>query len=250
MGDDTQGLACFLYSAILSRGPSNVHKDMESFDANVKLMGQHNYCSQEMVNLLLVGKAVPHVFDGTKELDGLTLNGISCSTEIGFFSLFEHYRSIEVGSLLKNPKYPVWVVCSESHFSVFFSANLDALEVIVYDTITASLLSIWQNSEGSKEIDLYYYDELAKQDETIRLSVSWKNSNSHCGKGPMDPSIDLTPPLEHCIRTKWPQAVVDWNGSDPVRGHLDLRKMLIFISDSLISKASAHVIRHRTLLGS
>ena len=35
-----------------------------------------------MVNLLLVGKAVPHVFDGTKELDGLTLNGISCSTEV------------------------------------------------------------------------------------------------------------------------------------------------------------------------
>eukprot|EP00960_Hanusia_phi_P076173 768524-Hanusia_phi.AAC.6 len=87
--------------------------------------------SQEMVNLLLVGKAVPNVFDGTKELDGLTLNGITCKTEIGFFSLFEHYRSIEVGSLLKNPKYPVWVVCSESHFSVFFSSNLNALEVIM-----------------------------------------------------------------------------------------------------------------------
>ena len=35
-----------------------------------------NARSQEMVNLLLVGRAVPNVFDGVKDLDGLVLTGI------------------------------------------------------------------------------------------------------------------------------------------------------------------------------
>ena len=38
-----------------------------------QLMGAHNYCSQEMVNLLLVGRAVGNVFDGDKDLDGTIL---------------------------------------------------------------------------------------------------------------------------------------------------------------------------------
>ena len=28
---------------------------------------------------------------------------------------------IQVGSNLKDPEYPIWVVCSESHFTVLFS---------------------------------------------------------------------------------------------------------------------------------
>ena len=35
--------------------------------------------------------------------------------EIGFLTLFEHYKSIEVGRFFKNPRYPVWVVCSERY---------------------------------------------------------------------------------------------------------------------------------------
>ena len=27
---------------------------------------------------------------------------------------------------------------------------------------------------------------------------------------------DLVPPLEHCIRTKWRDAGVDWNGSERI----------------------------------
>jgi hypothetical protein len=53
-----------LYSAVLSRGVLNVVKDMGSGEGNEaaggggQLMGAHNYCSQEMVNLLLIGRAV------------------------------------------------------------------------------------------------------------------------------------------------------------------------------------------------
>lgn len=62
----------------------------------------------------------------------------------------------KVGSYLKTPRYPVWVVCSESHFSVLFS-------------LKKNLLSDWK---AEKNFDLYYYDGLANQEDLIRLSVS------------------------------------------------------------------------------
>ena len=85
------------------------------------LMGAHGYCSQEMVHLLLVGKATSNTFDGDKVLDEMTvLKGIHKRSDIGLLSLFEHYDSIVVGDHLKNPRYPIWLVCSESHFTVLF----------------------------------------------------------------------------------------------------------------------------------
>lgn len=38
-------------------------------------------------------------------------------------SLFEHYQSCSVGEHLKTPLFPIWLVCSESHFSVLFSEH-------------------------------------------------------------------------------------------------------------------------------
>ena len=52
-----------------------------------------------------------------------------------------------------------------------------------------------------------YYDELGRQDEPIKLSLE------------LQPAVpvevtDMTPPLEHCLRTRWPGAKVDWNGTE------------------------------------
>ena len=38
-------------------------------EAKGTLIGCHGYCTQEMVNLLLTGRAVSNVFDGDVELD-------------------------------------------------------------------------------------------------------------------------------------------------------------------------------------
>ena len=191
------GVIVTLYSAILSRGVANVADDMASFEgAEAQLMGAHNYCSQEMVNLLLVGRAVGNVFDGDRQLEGATLKGIALQGEVGLLTLFEHYGSMEVGSLLKQPKVPIWVVCSESHFSVCFAPA----------QIAAGY------SGGT--LELYYYDGLSKQDAPILLTVTWQGG---ADKLPMeDYDRDMTPPLEHCIRTRWPAAQIDWNGTDPI----------------------------------
>ena len=60
--------------------------------------------------------------DETKDEDkgSTVLKGVEQRSDVGLLSLFEHYKSIVVGKNLKYPKYPIWVVCSESHFTVLF----------------------------------------------------------------------------------------------------------------------------------
>ncbi|XP_061540604.1 probable ubiquitin carboxyl-terminal hydrolase MINDY-4 isoform X4 [Phycodurus eques] len=157
---ETGELGCLLLtiSAVLSRSIDKMRKDMDV--AATALIGAHGYCTQELVNLLLVGRAVSNVFDGDVELDSgsgksTLLKGIKAHCNIGLLSLFEHYNVFKVGDYLKNPLFPIWVVCSESHFSVLFGLQGELL----------------RNPDKGLEFDLYYYDGLANQQEEIRLTV-------------------------------------------------------------------------------
>uniref|UniRef100_A0A8B9WKT8 Ubiquitin carboxyl-terminal hydrolase MINDY n=1 Tax=Bos mutus grunniens TaxID=30521 RepID=A0A8B9WKT8_BOSMU len=191
------GCVLLTLSAILSRSTELVRQDFDVPTSH--LIGAHGYCTQELVNLLLTGKAVSNVFNDVVELDsgsrGVTLlKGISTRSDIGFLSLFEHYNVCQVGCFLKTPRFPIWVVCSESHFSVLFSQQLE-------------LLRDWR---AERLFDLYYYDGLANQQEQIRLTVDTTQTV------PEDRDNGLVPPLELCIRTKWKGASVNWNGSEPI----------------------------------
>ena len=75
---------------------------------NTPLIGAHGYCSQEMVNLLLTGRAVSNTFDGHITLSE---SGVSRSHEndikgsfnivqwIGIFVCFIRYRQVFFCSL-------------------------------------------------------------------------------------------------------------------------------------------------------
>ncbi|CAI9160419.1 unnamed protein product [Rangifer tarandus platyrhynchus] len=191
------GCVLLTLSAILSRSTELVRQDFDVPTSH--LIGAHGYCTQELVNLLLTGKAVSNVFNDVVELDSgngniTLLKGISSRSDIGFLSLFEHYNVCQVGCFLKTPRFPIWVVCSESHFSVLFSQQLE-------------LLRDWRTE---RLFDLYYYDGLANQQEQIRLTVDTTQTI------PEDRDNGLVPPLELCIRTKWKGASVNWNGSEPI----------------------------------
>jgi len=185
------GCILLLYSVILTHGIDKIRSEMD--EEGARLLGLHGYCTQEMINLLLQGVATSNAFDNDINLGETTLlRGISKQSEVGLLSLFEHYDSIKIGEYYKNPKYPVWIICSESHFTVLFS--------------------ILQNSFAySKMFDLYYYDGLANQDEVIKLTI-----NLHVPCKESDLVGSLVPPLEHCIRTKWHKASIDWNNTDPI----------------------------------
>ncbi|KAK3540377.1 hypothetical protein QTP70_030212 [Hemibagrus guttatus] len=181
------GCVLLIISAVLSRTIPMVSGDMDVPTST--LIGAHGYCTQELVNLLLCGRAVSNVFDNEMKLDSgngnfTLLKGIRERCDIGLLSLYEHYNICKVGSYLKNPRFPIWVVCSESHFSVLFSPSED---------LTSSQWS-------PREFDLYYYDGLANQQEPIRLTVYPDSALKMLEAEEAD--SDLTPPLELCIRTR------------------------------------------------
>ena len=193
---ESPGCILLLYSALLSRGLAAAEKDM---DSGSQLIGAHGYCTQEMVNLLLTGRAVSNVFNGDMQLNSggdmaILLKGVPSVSDVGLLSLFEHYGSCTVGSHLKEPEFPIWVVCSESHFTVLFNTN-------------RNLMKDWRLE---KKFDLLYYDGLSRQEELIRLTI-----DTRTGVSPQHNS-SLVPPLELCVRTRWSRALVDWNGTDPI----------------------------------
>ncbi|CAI0562727.1 unnamed protein product [Linum tenue] len=117
------GALLFLISALLSRGLDNVQSDRD--DPSLPLVtAPFGHASQEIVNLLLCGQAVANVFDGRMDLGGgMFLKGISSGVEVGFLTLLESLNFCKVGHHLKTPKWPIWVIGSESHYTVLFALD-------------------------------------------------------------------------------------------------------------------------------
>jgi hypothetical protein len=207
------GVLLFLLSALLSRTVEGVRSDMDV--ATSPLIGGHGYCQQELVNLLLIGYAHSNVFDGVVEMgdDAPPLRGNPTRSELGYLTLFEALNPshIQVGQNYKEPRRPIFVVCSESHYSVLFSTSPE----------TASLPGPVE--AGSAE--MHYYDELGRQDEGVVLTLTMDADAVEACAG-RDPNDDAeaaaawkensVPPLELVLRTRWPAARVDWNGTDPI----------------------------------
>jgi len=194
------GLALLLYSVIWTRGPDSI-KERDADDPKTAVMiGGHGYCTQELVNLMVFGRAYSNVFDGTKRLgsakDGwCVLQGAPRRAQVGFLSLFEAFKCLEVGARYKGPNFPVWIVCAESHYSVLF-----AMDPAV------------DPRDSERSLDLYYFDQLARQNDKIRLTVVPKQLPAHLSTG-FEESESM---IDRCIRTKWKDATIDWNGTEPI----------------------------------
>ena len=60
------GVIGLIYSCLLTRGVEQIAKDTDY--PGCTLLGAHGYCTQELVNLLVVGRATSNVFDGDRHL--------------------------------------------------------------------------------------------------------------------------------------------------------------------------------------
>lgn len=144
------GVATFCYSCALSHGLDKLEKTMglsgDGSGFQEPLVGGYDYASQAFVNLALTGVATSQVFDGSKRLGGgRSVHGVPRQSEIGFLTRMEKHGHIEVGSYYKNPKLPIWVIQSESHYSCIFSLDARAIE----------------QEPGC--VDLLWYDELGNK---------------------------------------------------------------------------------------
>lgn len=90
-------------------------------DPNTTMTSQFGHSSQELMNLLLTGRAVSNVFDNSMTIsDSLMCHGIQSRSDIGYLTILESLRYCEVGGNYKSPSFPIWIVASTGHFSVLF----------------------------------------------------------------------------------------------------------------------------------
>jgi ubiquitin carboxyl-terminal hydrolase MINDY-3/4 len=120
----------------------------------IKLITASFSCSQEVINLLIHGKALSNTFNNDYNVDNG--HGLSFRNDIGFLSSKEVYaKNYKVGSYLKTPKYPIWIVNIGKRFSILFCLKIN-------------LMNDWKLE---KLFDLYYFDASIGQDEQIKLTL-------------------------------------------------------------------------------
>ena len=117
------GVIIFLMSLVLTRGISNIRSDMD--DEYNSMVGQFGHSNQDLINLLLSGRATSNVFDGSMPMGdtGLMLKGIVRTNDVGYLTQLEALRYCQVGSYYKIPSLPIWVLGSSSHFTILFSLS-------------------------------------------------------------------------------------------------------------------------------
>ncbi|KAH6939718.1 hypothetical protein HPB50_020954 [Hyalomma asiaticum] len=119
---------------------------LSTFTSKAALQEYYSSCVfKEVVNLLLVGKAVTNVFDnklcfGNEETT--VLRGITSRSNIGLLSLYEHYKSCKVGSYYKDPKYPIWIVLNPT-------AGISNEDVVMTPPLELCIRTRWQGASVS-----------------------------------------------------------------------------------------------------
>ena len=233
---DGPGIALLLYSVALTRGIAMLGRDA---DFPTPLIGVNGYCSQELVNLLLIGRAHSNVFDGEKNVGGdenegeatngggegcgVRLKGVPRRSLVGFLTLFERQGAegtlLTVGSYYKRPCTAVFVVQSESHYSVLWAqggppADLlwDPSDRLPGDPMPDAGCGDEEDEElppaqlaDGDSIELNYYDQMAERSDAVRLTLR----RAARGAEP-----EHAAPLELVIKTRWPAAEIDWNGEE------------------------------------
>ena len=129
-GSEITSLTLLEYGAsiVATRSVHIIRSEMD--DPTTHLIERFGHCSQELLNLMLIGKAFSNVFDREKTM-GILLRGIpdDATVSVGLLSELEHLRYVTVGTKLKNPELPFWVLGSSTHYTVLFSFDKSVCDV-------------------------------------------------------------------------------------------------------------------------
>ncbi|OQR81162.1 hypothetical protein ACHHYP_16690 [Achlya hypogyna] len=133
-----KGVLSFVYSMVLTRGVSRLRGDMDDIESSLT-MGQFGHGTQELLNLMLTGRATSNVFDGSVPMGdtGLVLRGVAARPIVGYLTHLEALRYCAVGSFFKTPMSPVWVLGSASHFTVLFADDPGLVQESASDALLA-----------------------------------------------------------------------------------------------------------------
>lgn len=177
------GALLFLISALLSRGLENVSEDMDD-PSQPLVTSPFGHASQEIVNLLLSGRAVANVFDGNMDLGGgMFVKGISTTVEVGFLTLLESFNFCKVGQYLKYPHWPIWVIGSESHYTVLFTLDSKVQEENELENREAQIRRAFDAQDRSGGGGFISVEGFNRVIEETRINLPPEKVNSLCSTG-------------------------------------------------------------------
>ncbi|XP_058152384.1 inactive ubiquitin carboxyl-terminal hydrolase MINDY-4B [Dasypus novemcinctus] len=202
--DGSHGVILFLYSLLFSRTFERLQKDLDVTTPHLLQPTAGGFlCRQAVLNLILTGRASPHVFNGyQKGKSQELLRGVQTRSDVGYLQwgrdASEDNRLSQVGSMLKTPKLPIWLCSINGNYSVLFSTN-------------RQLLSDWK---VERLFDLYFCSGQPSQKKPVHLIIDthshlWEKGQHGDKRGPGS----RFSPVEMAIRTKWSEATVHWEGT-------------------------------------
>ncbi|XP_028346644.1 inactive ubiquitin carboxyl-terminal hydrolase MINDY-4B [Physeter macrocephalus] len=206
-GEGSHGVILFLYSLIFSRTFERLQEDLDVSTTHLLRPNAGGFlCRQAVLNMILTGRASPHVFNGyQKGKSQEMLCGVLTRSDVGYLQWHkdtsEDDRLSQVSVVLKTPQLPIWLCNTNGNYSVLFSTN-------------RQLLSDWK-VEGL--FDLYFYSGQPAQNKPAHLTIDthshhWERVRHEDERRPGR----RFSPVEMAIRTKWTEATVNWNGTVPL----------------------------------
>ncbi|KAK7085631.1 DUF4205, partial [Halocaridina rubra] len=197
LGDETEGVLLLLYSIILSRGFEKLAEDMDG--NNVTLIKKNGDIHPCLAALMLTGRATHYlhngiIYEGGEDEMAKPKTGILTRGEIGFLVYqrrSEKGEFINVGSRLKTPALPVWIVLGSDSYGILFNPNRE----------------LTRDYHAENRFDLYYYNGHFHQTTATIITIDTRV------QGAMEDYE--TPVLEVVIHTKWSGAEINWNETTP-----------------------------------
>ncbi|XP_032779992.2 LOW QUALITY PROTEIN: inactive ubiquitin carboxyl-terminal hydrolase MINDY-4B [Daphnia magna] len=205
--DPGPALLLLIYSAVLARGIDRIAEDMGTrwiTGTNSYLSSLINYSgdiSFSALNLILSGRAASYLHNGThfqedKDKIMIAQHGIQARSPIGLLLWMrteEKTAAYKLGSRLKTPVYPIWLIIASEQSGVLFSDDRDLL----------------RDYRSEIRFELHYHTSSHNQLTPAVLVIRTKL--------PLEvPEEDVAlPTLDKIIRTKWSGARVSWNGLTP-----------------------------------
>ena len=136
-----------------------------------------------------------------------------------FLDVFQISHEILGYNLDKNLDKPIWT----DPTIIAHLVSKREREIQIYILKLGFLQGLERTSMAEKRpIDLFFYDQLNRMQDSlpIKLTVDcskFDNYYSDTASSKANNCSDhLISPIEHCIRTKWNDAQIDWNGTDPL----------------------------------
>lgn len=134
--------------------------------------------------MLLCGHAAPNVFDDNMDLGGgMSLKGIPGNVEVGFLTLLESLNFCKVGQYLKCPRWPIWVVGSESHYTVLFALDSSVQDENVHEARQSLIRRTFNSHDGSGGGGFIAVEALNKVLKETNIIMPPEKINDVCNAG-------------------------------------------------------------------